>query len=169
MSLYPEKGYDQNNYPARMIRPTIAVAFCNADCPGILITYAEVEFLLAEAASKGWNVSGSAESHYEEGIRASMQMMNNYYDIVSKISDDEINDYIAANPLGSNPRESINTQAWILHLTNPSEGWANLRRSDYPAIAVLCFLSELIFLVKIQTCRLRHVYAIRYLNRSTTA
>ncbi|MBS1436192.1 SusD/RagB family nutrient-binding outer membrane lipoprotein [Phocaeicola plebeius] len=135
VSLYPEKGYDQNDYPARMIRPTIAVAFCNADCPGILITYAEVEFLLAEAASKGWNVSGSAESHYEEGIRASMQMMNNYYDIVSKISDDEINDYIAANPLGSNPRESINTQAWILHLTNPSEGWANLRRSDYPAIA----------------------------------
>lgn len=133
--LYPDKGYDKNNYPARMIRPTISVAFCNADCPGILITYAEVEFLLAEAASKGWNVSGDAEGHYEAGIRASMQLLNNYYDIFSKISDEEIEEYIAANPLGSNPREAINTQAWILHLTNPSEGWANLRRSDYPAIA----------------------------------
>lgn len=134
-TLYPDKGYDKNNYPARMIRPTIAVAFCNADCPGILITSAEVEFLLAEAASKGWNVPGDAESHYKAGIRASMQMLNNYYDIVSKISDEEIEEYIAENPLGDNPRESINTQAWILHLTNPNEGWANLRRSDYPALA----------------------------------
>lgn len=134
-TLYPDKGYDKNNYPARMIRPTIAVAFCNADCPGILITYAEVEFLLAEAASKGWNVQGDAESHYKAGIRASMQMLNNYYDIVSKISDEEIEEYIEENPLGNNPRESINTQAWILHLTNPNEGWANLRRSDYPALA----------------------------------
>lgn len=135
VTLYPDKGYDKNNYPARMIRPTIAVAFCNADCPGILITSAEVEFLLAEAASKGWNVPGDVESHYEAGIRASMQVLNNYYDIVSKISDEEIEQYIAENPVGDNPRESINTQAWILHLTNPSEGWANLRRSDYPAIA----------------------------------
>lgn len=134
-TLYPDKGYDKNNYPARMIRPTIAVAFCNADCPGILITSAEVEFLLAEAASKGWNVQGDAESHYKAGIRASMQMLNNYYDIVSKISDEEIEEYIEENPLGDNPRESINTQAWILHLTNPNEGWANLRRSDYPALA----------------------------------
>lgn len=133
--LYPDKEYDKNNYPARMLRPTIAVAFCNANCPGILITSAEVEFLLAEAASKGWTVPGDANSHYEAGIRASMQLLNNYYNIVSKISDDEINAYIAANPLGDNPRESINTQAWILHLTNPSEGWANLRRSDYPALA----------------------------------
>lgn len=135
VKLYPDKGYDKNNYPARMLRPTIAVAFCNADCPGILITSAEVEFLLAEAASKGWNVPGDANSHYEDGIRASMQMLNSYYDIVTKITDEEIDEYIAANPLGDNPREAINTQAWILHLTNPSEGWANLRRSDYPALA----------------------------------
>ncbi|WP_455639046.1 SusD/RagB family nutrient-binding outer membrane lipoprotein [Parabacteroides sp.] len=135
VSLYPDKGYDKNNYPARMLRPTVAVAFCNADCPGILITSAEVEFLLAEAASKGWNIPGDANSHYEAGIRASMQMLNSYYDIVSKISDEEIDEYIAENPLDDNPREAINTQAWILHLTNPSEGWANLRRSDYPALA----------------------------------
>lgn len=135
VKLYPDKGYDKNNYPARMLRPTIAVAFCNADCPGILITSAEVEFLLAEAASKGWNVPGDANGHYEAGIRASMQMLNSYYDIVTKITDEEIDEYIALNPLGDNPREAINTQAWILHLTNPSEGWANLRRSDYPALA----------------------------------
>ncbi len=37
---------------------------------GILMTYAEVEFLLAEAAAKGW-ISNSIETHYKKGIQAS--------------------------------------------------------------------------------------------------
>lgn len=131
---YPDKGYDQSNYPARMTRPFLALAFEQPNCPGILITSAEVEFLLAEAATKGWAVQGDAESHYEAGIRAAMQLLNDCYDIVGKISETEINDYIAANPLGDNPKEQINKEAYILHLTNPAEAWANLRRSDYPVL-----------------------------------
>ena len=30
--------------------------------------------------------------------------------------------------------EAINTQAWILHFTNPAECWANVRRSGYPKL-----------------------------------
>lgn len=131
---YPDKGYDQSNYPARMTRPFLALAFEQPNCPGILITSAEVEFLLAEAATKGWAVQGNAESHYEAGIRAAMQLLNDCYDIVGKISETDINDYIAANPLGDNPKEQINKEAYILHLTNPAEAWANLRRSDYPVL-----------------------------------
>ena len=130
---YPDKGYDQSNYPARMTRPFLALAFEQPNCPGVLITSAEVEFLLAEAATKGWAVVGTAESHYEAGVRAAMHFINTY-DIVGKISEQEINDYIAANPLGDNPKAQINKEAYILHLTNPSEAWANLRRSDYPAL-----------------------------------
>ena len=131
---YPDKGYDQSNYPARMTRPFLALAFEQPNCPGILITSAEVEFLLAEAAAEGWAVQGDAESHYEAGIRAAMQLLNDCYDIVGKISETDINDYIAANPLGDNPKEQINKEAYILHLTNPAEAWANLRRSDYPVL-----------------------------------
>ena len=131
---YPDKGYDQSNYPARMTRPFLALAFEQPNCPGILITSAEVEFLFAEAATKGWAVQGDAESHYEAGIRAAMQLLNDCYDIVGKISETDINDYIAANPLGDNPKEQINKEAYILHLTNPAEAWANLRRSDYPVL-----------------------------------
>lgn len=131
---YPDKGYDQSNYPARMTRPFLALAFEQPNCPGILITSAEVEFLLAEAATKGWAVQGDAESHYEAGIRAAMQLLNDCYDIIGKISETDINDYIAANPLGDNPKEQINKEAYILHLTNPAEAWANLRRSDYPVL-----------------------------------
>ncbi|WP_288318523.1 SusD/RagB family nutrient-binding outer membrane lipoprotein [Xylanibacter caecicola] len=134
----PDAGYDKNNYPARMMRPAYSIDFCQAACPGILITSAETEFLLAEAKSKGWNVPGTVESHFVEGIKATMRIMNNYYLKSNKISDDEIDSYVASvlasGKLDANPREAINTQAWMLHLTNPSECWANLRRSDYPVL-----------------------------------
>lgn len=129
----PDAGYDKNNYPARMIRPSLSVNFEKTSCPGILMTSAEIEFLLAEAKSKGWNVSGTVEEHYHNGIRAAMNMINKYYG--TTISDIEIENYILNHPLTDNPRECINYEAWILHLTNPAEGWANLRRSDYPALA----------------------------------
>lgn len=126
--------YDNSDFRARAMRPQLNIDFEMPNTPGDLMSYAEVEFLLAEAKTKGWNVSGDAESHYEAGVRASMQLLNNHYLTSNKISDDEINAFIAHNPLGENPKETINTQAWILHMMNPSEAWANMRRSDYPAI-----------------------------------
>lgn len=126
--------YDNADFRARAMRPHLNIDFEMPNTPGDLMSYAEVEFLLAEAKTKGWNVSGDAESHYEAGVRASMQLLNNHYLTSNKISDDEINAFIAHNPLGENPKETINTQAWILHMMNPSEAWANMRRSDYPAI-----------------------------------
>lgn len=126
--------YDNSDFRARAMRPHLNIDFEMPNTPGDLMSYAEVEFLLAEAKTKGWNVSGDAESHYEAGVRASMQLLNNHYLTSNKISEDEINAFIAHNPLGDNPKETINTQAWILHMMNPSEAWANMRRSDYPAI-----------------------------------
>lgn len=126
--------YDNSDYRSRAMRPALNIDFEMPNCPGDLMSYAEVEFLLAEAKTKGWNVNGDAESHYEAGVRASMELLNNHYLTSNKISEDEINAFIANNPLGDNPKETINTQAWILHMMNPSEAWANMRRSDYPAI-----------------------------------
>lgn len=39
---------------------------------GVAMTYAEVEFLLAEAAAKGW-INNDIETHYRNGIAASME------------------------------------------------------------------------------------------------
>ena len=127
-------NYDNSDYRARAMRPCLNIDFEMPSCPGDLMSYAEVEFLLAEAKTKGWNVSGDAESHYEAGVRASMELLNNHYLTSNKISEEEIDAFIANNQLGDNPKETINTQAWILHMMNPSEAWANMRRSDYPAI-----------------------------------
>ena len=43
---------------------------------------------------------------------------------------------LAGNPLATKEgaREAINLQAWMLHMMNPAEGWANLRRADYPVL-----------------------------------
>lgn len=139
VAQYPEAGFDQNNYNARMMRPFLSIDFEMPDRPGTLINSAEVEFLLAEAKDKGWHVDGSVEEHFKAGVRASMVWMNTHYlEAANKISTDEIDTYI--NSLISakvldNAKEAINTQAWILHFMNPSEAWANLRRSDYPVIA----------------------------------
>ena len=137
---YPDAGFDGSNYPARMMRPFLSIDFEMPDRPGTLINSAEIEFLLAEAALKNWNVGGTVEDHFKAGVTASIQWMNDHYlRGQDKITDTEISTFvtslIASGALTTNAKEAINTQAWILHMMNPSEAWANLRRSDYPVIA----------------------------------
>ena len=139
---YPEAGLLKNNFPARLMRPFLSIDFCQPDRPGVLITYAEVELLLAEAKSKGWDVSGTVEDHYKKGTEEALMHINKFYlagDDV--IADTDISTYVNNMAAKSDftdaekAREAINLQAWILHLMNPAEGWANLRRSDYPVLA----------------------------------
>ena len=135
---YPDAGFDKNNYNARMVRPFLSIDFEMPDRPGALINSAEVEFLLAEAKLKGWNVDGTVEDHFKAGVKASMEWLNTHYlQDADRISTQEIDTYtdalINAGAL-NNAKEAINTQAWILHMMNPSEAWANLRRSDYPVL-----------------------------------
>ena len=136
--LYPEAGFDGSNYPARMMRPFLSIDFEMPDRPGTLINSAEIEFLLAEAKLNGWNVGGTVEDHFRAGVKASIRWMNDHYlQAADKVSDAETETFIdalVANELVSNAKEAINTQAWILHMMNPSEAWANLRRSDYPTL-----------------------------------
>lgn len=132
----PNGGYKTDNYHNRMLRPALSIKLEKAECPGVLMTNAEVEFLLAEAKMLGWGVDGEVAEHYEAGIRGAMKMLCTYYD-VTPITDDEINLYIQNNPVGTTAeqqKERINTEAWILHTMNPAEAWANMRRSDYPVL-----------------------------------
>lgn len=138
---YPDAGFfkDGVNDNVRMMFPWLSIEFERSYRPGFLITSAEVHFLLAEAISKGWTAPGNMKTHFEEGIKDAMQMLNTHYlPDDQQIADAEISTYILkvanSGALDENPRNAINTQAWILHLMNPSEGWANLRRADYPVL-----------------------------------
>lgn len=138
VSRYPDAGFNKNNYDVRLLRPMLSIDFEMPDRPGTLINSAEVELLLAEAKLKGWNVTGTVEDHFKAGVKAAICWLNDHYLESNKISDAEtdayINAIIASGALTTNAKEAINTQAWILHMMNPSEAWANLRRSDYPVI-----------------------------------
>ncbi|GJG36454.1 SusD/RagB family nutrient-binding outer membrane lipoprotein [Prevotella lacticifex] len=122
---------------AREVRPKLANNFLKTDNPGIIMTSAEVDFLLAEATLKGWNVGrGSVDDLYWQGVRKAMDLLSDRYDC-KPVSDEEFNTYKANNSIGhtnDQKDEAINTQAWILHFTNPAECWANVRRSGYPKL-----------------------------------
>lgn len=142
VKMYPEVGYEKNNFPARMMRPALSIDFCQPDRPGILMTSAEVDFLLAEAITKGWNATGTADDHFKAGIKAAMQLLNKHYltdEAIMQQADIDayVSSIMATSPLATpaSAREAINLQAWILHMMNPAEGWANLRRADYPVLA----------------------------------
>src|SRR5690606_35313699 len=72
-------------------------AFYDPTMPGDLLDYAEVEFLLAEAAAKGIASAGSVEEHYNAGILASMEYWG--------VSTDDAATYLASSEVawGSAP------------------------------------------------------------------
>ncbi len=120
----------------RETEPKLANNFLKSDNPGVLMTYAEVNFLLAEAAVNGWNVAGSVDDYYKVGVRASMNFLADNYGC-DKISNDDFEAFIANNGTGytnEQRKQAINTQAWILHFNNPAECWSNLRRSGFPRL-----------------------------------
>ena len=61
-------GVQYYNYPDL----TTAASLNLPMAEGVVMTFSEVEFLLAEAAAKGW-INDDVETHYRNGIQASMQ------------------------------------------------------------------------------------------------
>ena len=104
-----------------------------ATTPGILIDYTEVEFLLAEAAIKGLSVPGSAESHYNAGILASME----YWGVDAT----EASAYLAQSSVAyatapGTPKEKLAKQFWLAMFNRGFEGWNVWRRLDAPTLNV---------------------------------
>lgn len=109
-------------------RSRIGSAFYEPDREGVILDYAEVEFLLAEAAAKGLTVPGTVEEHYNAGIAASMEYWG--------IDDADIADYLA-NPdvayttAPGDWKQKIGTQAWLAFYNRGFEGWTVWRRLDF--------------------------------------
>lgn len=108
-------------------RPIDAVR--TATAPAVIIDYAEVMFLTAEAYARNI-LSGDPAAAYAEGVRASME----YWDITDAAA---IDAYVAANPYNAdNWKESVGTQKWIAFYMNGPQAWAEWRRLDYPVLEV---------------------------------
>lgn len=99
-----------------------------------IITYAETELMLAEAAQLGYTVTGSAATHYNNGVTAAMSQLTQF-DAAATVSAASITTYLTANPyVPASGLQMINTQYWAATILNDYETFANWRRSGFPAL-----------------------------------
>lgn len=99
--------------------------------PSVLLSYAEVQFTLAEAAARGW-ITNDPKDHYENGIRASFD----FYGIESDAQDE----YLAHSSVTYVPEDGVEmivTQKYINFFMNGGwEAFFNHLRTGFPAFDV---------------------------------
>ncbi|MBN7812373.1 SusD/RagB family nutrient-binding outer membrane lipoprotein [Algoriphagus sp. H41] len=94
-----------------------------------IVTVAQLEFSLAEAALKGW-ISESAEEHYLKAIEASFRQ----YGVYNKAAYDA---FVAQPEVAWSEAagmERIGYQKWVALFLQGFEAWAEWRRLDYPVL-----------------------------------
>lgn len=115
------------------------------DDPYMIMNYAEVEFLLAEAAERGIGGVTDAATHYNAGVKAAMQMLEPYFandeGISGEVTDAEVAAYLAQYPYGGggvtgteSALEQIGYQMWVSKFLNWYEAWTDWRRTGYPTL-----------------------------------
>jgi hypothetical protein len=107
--------------------------------PTFVLTYAESELLLAEAAQR-WNL-GSASQHYNAGVTAANTYLSQY-DATMTVAPADVATYLTAHPYTpATGLEMINTQYWALTNTMLDfyESWINWRRSGYPVLTPVVY------------------------------
>jgi hypothetical protein len=97
---------------------------------GLVLTYAEVSFILAEAAQRGW-ISGSAEIYYTNGIKASVD----YWRTISGVSITASDSFLAGAGVkfeAATALEQIGKQKWIALFFHDFQGWHEWKRTGFP-------------------------------------
>lgn len=119
--------------------------FARRDAPATYMDYAEVQFILAEAALKGRIAGGeaAAKAYYEAGITASMEKWSEqgaYSETPTSITPADIDTYLAS-PLGSwdlaaNKEEAIGNQKYLALFWIGMEAYHEYRRTGYPVLTI---------------------------------
>jgi hypothetical protein len=99
--------------------------------PGIIMSYWEVQFLLADAAERGYSVGGTAASFYNKGIEASILYWGGTAaDVTTYLAQTSV---AYATATGT-PLQRIAMQKWISLYDMGFEAWSTYRVYDYPAM-----------------------------------
>ncbi len=106
-----------------------------SDAPYFHMTYAEVEFLLAEANTRwGLTLGGTARQHYENGLEAACQQLA-LYPTGPALSATEIQNFKQSNQLAPGKELlQIDTQIWLAQLMNGPEAYSTWRRTGFPVL-----------------------------------
>ncbi len=118
-------GYFGNSNP----NPTLIAA----DFRGDFLDYPEVQFYLAEAAARGYNVGGSAATFYKNGVEASILQWGGAQADADAYYAQASVDYASAAS-GSTWQQKIGTQAWIALYNRAWDAWTETRRLGYPVL-----------------------------------
>src|SRR5690606_2085188 len=107
----------------------IGAAFSRADAPAVIMGYAEVLLLQAEAAERGW-IAGDAAALYAQAITAAMSRLG--------VPQQDIDAYLAGPRViykgGQEGLEQIALQKWIALFGNGPEAYAEWRRTGIPRL-----------------------------------
>lgn len=144
-----KQGKGFNAKASNMAPPYLAVGDKGPDWQ--LLRAAEAYFLRAEGALEGWNMGGTAETLYNQGILASLaEYGHGETDLLG-------NDYLTSTRVPTKPDaetepasdvpirydagaskerqlEQIITQKWIALYPDSEEAWADRRRTGYPTL-----------------------------------
>ncbi|OQP43189.1 hypothetical protein A4H97_11165 [Niastella yeongjuensis] len=112
---------------------------------GTIMSYAELQFILAEAAAKGWITTGTAESYYYKGIAAGINFWVPKFP--TDITNPAFTAYIAGAqgtewnntlPLdqatGDSKMERIHLQKYYSLFLNDFQQWFEYRRTGHPVL-----------------------------------
>jgi hypothetical protein len=115
----------------------IADVIHEPDFPGIIMTYPEICFYLAEAAERNYDVNGTAEYWYNNGITASFD----YWGVAGAAT------YLATPEVAYTTaagtwRQKIGIQSWIANYVNGTVGYNNWRRLDFPILNIPEFATD---------------------------
>lgn len=122
----PSPGQGTQNQHVSQLASIYSTAGASGDIlKARIISAAEVSFIFAEAALKGWNV-GDAEMHYNMAIEQSLETWGRSDTYADFISQPEI--------AFSNSLEQILTQKWVASWTAAAESFADYRRTGFPVL-----------------------------------
>lgn len=114
-----------------MSKPNVKVYA--ADAPVVFLDYTETEFLRAEAKERGYNVTGSADDHYNNAIKASII----YWGGAAADADTYLaKPEVAYATAPGNYKQKIGFQKWIALYNRPFDGWIEVRRLDFPKLSL---------------------------------
>ncbi|MEH0156348.1 SusD/RagB family nutrient-binding outer membrane lipoprotein [Limibacter armeniacum] len=106
--------------------------FLAQEAPSVIMTAAEVEFIRAEAAARGYISGGTATASeaYNNAIRLSMEQVG--------VDSEMIDDYLAQPEVQFDQnmwRQQIGEQKWVALFMQGTEAWSEWRRLDYPNLS----------------------------------
>jgi hypothetical protein len=129
----------------------LACRACNPDQASatasqtIIMSYSELQFILAEARENGWISAGDAATYYENGIRASFEYYTGrvtaggWSEIAAAMQATDLDAYLGQATVAytgtvDERLGKISLQKWISLFYTGFEGWSDWRRTGMPEV-----------------------------------